>query len=148
MDFSTLEKRQLACLREVEINRRFGPALYLGCVPITRSAAGTLAFSGAGEIVEWAVHMRRFDQSALLSNLAMTRRHIGRSRKTARPMLSMSSHAEPSVVRHLQAQSPSANSRSSVCSSLRNSGAFARRRGIGFARQIEEQLKTCRRHAR
>jgi aminoglycoside phosphotransferase family enzyme/predicted kinase len=71
MDFSTLEKRRVACAREVEVNRRFAPDLYLGCVPITRAAGGRLAFGGSGEIVEWAVHMRRFEQSALLSSLAM-----------------------------------------------------------------------------
>ena len=70
MDFSTLEKRHAACAREVEINRQFGSALYLGCVPIARSSTGTLAFGSDGAIVEWAVHMRRFDQSALLSNIA------------------------------------------------------------------------------
>ena len=67
MDFSTLEKRHAACRREVEINRKFGSDLYLGCVPIARSPAGTLVFGGNGDIVEWAVRMRRFDQSALLS---------------------------------------------------------------------------------
>jgi len=67
MDFSTLEKRHAACIREVEINRRFGSDLYFGCVPITRSPAGRLVFGGNGDTVEWAVHMRRFDQSALLS---------------------------------------------------------------------------------
>ena len=70
MDFSTLAKRHAACLREVEINRRFAPQLYLGCVAICRTPAGALAFGSGGEIVEWAVHMRRFEQSALLSNLA------------------------------------------------------------------------------
>src|SRR5215468_6693616 len=70
MDFSTLEKRHVACLREVEINRQFAPALYLGCMPIARSPAGKLAFGSAGNIVEWAVHMRRFEQAALLSNIA------------------------------------------------------------------------------
>ena len=70
MDFSTLEKRHSACLREVEINRQFAPALYLGCVPISRSPAGKLAFGTDGRIVEWAVHMRRFEQAALLSNIA------------------------------------------------------------------------------
>ncbi len=70
MDFSSLEKREAACRREVEINRRFSPDLYLGCVPITRSAAGQLKFEGDGDVVEWAVHMRRFEQSALLSNIA------------------------------------------------------------------------------
>jgi aminoglycoside phosphotransferase family enzyme/predicted kinase len=67
MDFSTLEKRRIACHRELEINRRWAPALYLGCVPITRRPDGSLALGGAGETVEWAVHMRRFDQDDLLS---------------------------------------------------------------------------------
>lgn len=70
MDFSTLEKRAAACAREMEVNHRLAPELYLGCVPITRTGDGTLAFGGSGDIVEWAVHMRRFDQSALLSSIA------------------------------------------------------------------------------
>ena len=70
MDFSTLAKRRAACEREVEVNRRFAPELYLGCVAISRTPAGTMAFGAGGEIVEWAVHMRRFEQSALLGNIA------------------------------------------------------------------------------
>ncbi len=70
MDFSTLAKRHAACMREVEVNRRFAPELYLGCVAISRTPDGTLAFGTRGEIVEWAVHMRRFEQSALLGNIA------------------------------------------------------------------------------
>jgi uncharacterized protein len=70
MDFSTLERRKLACAREVEVNRRLAPDIYLGCVHITRAADGSLAFGGGGEPVEWAVHMRRLDQSELLSNIA------------------------------------------------------------------------------
>jgi aminoglycoside phosphotransferase family enzyme/predicted kinase len=70
MDFSTLEKRRVACEREVAINRQFSSDLYLGCVPITRSPEGVLSFGGTGEVVEWAVHMRRFEQSSLLSHLA------------------------------------------------------------------------------
>jgi aminoglycoside phosphotransferase family enzyme/predicted kinase len=67
MDFSTLEKRRIACHREVEINRQWAPDLYLGCVAIVRRPDGSLSLEGAGEIVEWAVHMRRFDQNDLLS---------------------------------------------------------------------------------
>jgi aminoglycoside phosphotransferase family enzyme/predicted kinase len=70
MDFSTLEKRHAACIREVAINQHFGSPLYLDCVPIARSRAGTLAFGRDGDIVEWTVHMRRFDQAALLSHIA------------------------------------------------------------------------------
>src|SRR3546814_3662992 len=39
MDFSTLEKRQQFCLRELEINRRTAPDLYLDVVPVTRDSA-------------------------------------------------------------------------------------------------------------
>ena len=70
MDFSTLEKRKAACAREVEVNRRLAPDIYLGCVAVTRAADGHLALGGGGEVIEWAVHMRRFDQSALLGNIA------------------------------------------------------------------------------
>lgn len=70
MDFSTLAKRHAACLREVEVNRRFAPELYLGCTAISRTPAGRLTFGADGEIVEWGVRMRRFEQSALLSNVA------------------------------------------------------------------------------
>jgi aminoglycoside phosphotransferase family enzyme/predicted kinase len=70
LDFSTLERRKVACAREVEVNRGLAPDIYLGCVPITRAGGGSLAFGGGGEVVEWAVHMRRFDQSQLLSNIA------------------------------------------------------------------------------
>mgnify|MGYP003835884323 FL=1 len=70
LDFTTLEKRRRACEREVEVNRLTAPNLYLGAVPITRSAEGKLAFTGRGPVVEWAVHMRRFDETATLDRLA------------------------------------------------------------------------------
>src|SRR5262245_60464155 len=70
MDFSTLEKRGAVSAQEVEINRRFAPELYLGRVPIARAPDGRLKLGGSGEIVEWTVRMRRFDQAALLSQVA------------------------------------------------------------------------------
>ena len=39
-----LEKRRAACHREVEVNRRWAPDLYLGLRAITRRPDGTLAF--------------------------------------------------------------------------------------------------------
>lgn len=69
MDFSTLDKRRRACAREVELNRATAPALYRGLVPIVRRD-GTLHLGGEGEIVEWAVEMRRFDENATLDQVA------------------------------------------------------------------------------
>lgn len=70
LDFSTLEKRKAVCAREIEINRRTAPDIYLGVVAITRKSDGALALGGEGDAVEWAVKMRRFDQTNLLDRLA------------------------------------------------------------------------------
>jgi aminoglycoside phosphotransferase family enzyme/predicted kinase len=70
LDLSTLELRKAMCEREIEINRRLAPEIYLGCLPITRGPGGGLRLGGDGEPVEWAVRMRRFDQAALLSRMA------------------------------------------------------------------------------
>ena len=67
VDFSTLHARHAAAVREMEINRPHAPNIYLGLVPIVRSEEGRYQLGGYGEIVEWAVHMRRFPQEAVLS---------------------------------------------------------------------------------
>jgi len=69
MDFSALEKRHAACETEIAVNRPNAPDIYLGVVPITRDAAG-LSLGGLGEVVEWAVHMRRFDENMTFDRLA------------------------------------------------------------------------------
>jgi hypothetical protein len=70
LDFSTLGKRRAACEAEIKVNRAFAPAIYRGVVPIVRDRAGRLAIGGKGEPVEWAVVMRRFDESQTLDQLA------------------------------------------------------------------------------
>jgi hypothetical protein len=70
LDFSTLGKRRAACEAEIKVNRAFAPAIYRGVVPITRNGAGQLAVGGKGQPVEWAVEMRRFDESQTLDRLA------------------------------------------------------------------------------
>ena len=69
MDFSTLEKREAACRAEIAANRHNAPGLYLGVVPITRHG-GTLQLGGTGAVVEWVVHLRRFDEDATFDLLA------------------------------------------------------------------------------
>ncbi|MDH3202214.1 MAG: AAA family ATPase [Myxococcales bacterium] len=59
LDFTTIEKRRNACEAEVRLNARLAPDVYLGVVPVTRDASGIHLLSGDGEIVDWAVHMRR-----------------------------------------------------------------------------------------
>lgn len=69
VDFGTLEKRRTACAEELRINRRSAPELYLDVVPVTGTADAP-RLAGTGQAIEWAVHMRRFPQDALLSNRA------------------------------------------------------------------------------
>jgi uncharacterized protein len=69
MDLSTLEKRRNACEAEIAVNRPSAPAIYLSALPIVRQGE-TFAIEGDGEIVEWAVHMRRFDENATLDHIA------------------------------------------------------------------------------
>lgn len=64
-DFSTLELRKHFCHEEVRLNRRLAPKVYLGAVPITSDGAG-LSVEGRGNVVEWAVKMRRVPQEASL----------------------------------------------------------------------------------
>jgi aminoglycoside phosphotransferase family enzyme/predicted kinase len=70
LDFSTLEKRKAACEAEIEVNRAFAPAIYRRVVAVTREADGSLALGGRGKPVEWAVEMRRFDETLTLDHLA------------------------------------------------------------------------------
>ena len=70
LDYSTLAKRKAACEAEIEVNRPFAPELYRRVVPITREAHDRLALDGKGEPVEWAVEMRRFDETRTLDHLA------------------------------------------------------------------------------
>jgi aminoglycoside phosphotransferase family enzyme/predicted kinase len=65
LDFSTLERRRHFCEEEVRLNRRHAPGVYLGVVAITRQRDG-LRVGGEGEVVDWAVHMRRLPAGASL----------------------------------------------------------------------------------
>ena len=68
MDFSSLAKRKAACEAELAINRATAPAIYLDVVSITQKG-DRLQLGGDGEIVEWAVHMRRFYENATLDHV-------------------------------------------------------------------------------
>ncbi|WP_341990022.1 AAA family ATPase [Azorhizobium sp. AG788] len=71
MDFSTLEKRRIACQEEIAVNRPNAPDLYLEALPVVRGDGG-LHLGGTGEVLDWVVHMRRFDETQTLDRVAMT----------------------------------------------------------------------------
>jgi len=68
LDFSTLEDRHFYCARELALNRRLAPDLYLEVVPIN-GPPSTPRVGGGGPVIDYAVKMRQFGQDQLASNL-------------------------------------------------------------------------------
>lgn len=71
LDYSTLERRRHFAHREIELNRRLAPTVYIDVLPIVRRS-GRLAFGApdsAEEAVEYAVHMHRLKEEWFLSSL-------------------------------------------------------------------------------
>jgi aminoglycoside phosphotransferase family enzyme len=63
LDFSTLEKREFYCSRELALNRRLTEGIYLSVEPV-RTHAGQCFIGGVeGEIIDYAVKMKRMDPS-------------------------------------------------------------------------------------
>jgi aminoglycoside phosphotransferase family enzyme len=68
LDFSTLEKRRFFCEKELQLNRRLCPDIYLEVVPINNQN-GALKISGSGETVEYALKMKRLPQDRIMTHL-------------------------------------------------------------------------------
>ena len=64
LDCSTLAARRRFCEEELRLNRRLAPGLYIDVVKVTGDAADP-HLDGAGEAIEYAVHMHAFHQDAL-----------------------------------------------------------------------------------
>ena len=68
LDFSSLEQRKYYCEEELRLNQRYAPELYLDVVAI-RGSEHSPQLGGDGEIIDYAVKMREFDQSCLLDHI-------------------------------------------------------------------------------
>jgi len=77
-DFTTLTLRHHFCEEEIRLNRRGAPDLYLEVVPITGTRRHPRIGAGrSGEILEYAVRMRRFPSDARLDQVALSGRLTG-----------------------------------------------------------------------
>lgn len=79
LDYSTVALRRQACFRELELNRRTAPDLYLAVRPVLRGSDGMLRLGApaeddagavAVEVIDWVIEMRRFGEDALLDTQA------------------------------------------------------------------------------
>jgi aminoglycoside phosphotransferase family enzyme len=67
LDFSTLDKRRFFCEKELELNRRLCPDIYLEVASINKS--NTIKIGGSGETVEYALKMKRLPQEKIMTVL-------------------------------------------------------------------------------
>ena len=67
LDFSTLEKRRFFCEKELELNRRLCPDMYLEVAPINKS--NIIKIKGKGETVEYSLKMKRMPQEKIMTML-------------------------------------------------------------------------------
>ena len=67
LDFSTLEKRRFFCEKELKLNRRLCPDVYLEVVAINKS--NIIKINGDGETIEYALKMKRLPQEKIMTLL-------------------------------------------------------------------------------
>lgn len=71
LDYTTLAKRRHFCQREMLLNRRLCPEIYLGVVEI-RESGGAIAISAGENVVEYAVKMVQLPEDRLMDRLLAT----------------------------------------------------------------------------
>lgn len=68
-DFTSMEQRGRFCGEEVRLNRRLCPGIYEGVVELRCDGEGRLRIGGEGELVDYAVRMRRMPQDRMMDVL-------------------------------------------------------------------------------
>jgi aminoglycoside phosphotransferase family enzyme/predicted kinase len=69
LDFTTLEKRKFYCEEELRLNRRLAPSIYLDVVPVLQDNSGNLSLGGTGQVIEYAVLMKKLPLDKMLKIL-------------------------------------------------------------------------------
>ena len=72
LDFSSLLKRKFYCEREIELNQRLAPDIYLEVVQVCRVRKKLALDSTTGKVIDYAVKMRRLDNSRQMNLLLET----------------------------------------------------------------------------
>ncbi len=94
LDYTTLEQRKFFCEQEVKLNRRLCPHAYMGVVPIVQRQ-GRIQLGGEGEVVEYAVKMRRLPADRMM-DLLLSQDQVSEEmiRKVARKLVDFHQGAE------------------------------------------------------
>ena len=82
LNFLTLEKRAFYCRREIDLNRRLAGDIYIDVLPVFFDGRHYSMGRKKGEIVEYAVKMKRIPSARLMISLydkgALTENHLAR----------------------------------------------------------------------
>jgi len=70
LDYTSIEARKYGSEREVALNSRTAPELYIRAVAVTLSPQGRLAIGGDRTPIDWLVEMKRFNPRETLDILA------------------------------------------------------------------------------
>lgn len=68
LDFTTLENRARCCLKEVTLNRRLCPEIYLDRVTVHKHGSG-YRLNGEGEVIEYGVKMVRLEEDRMMGKV-------------------------------------------------------------------------------
>ncbi len=74
LDYTDIAARRRSCCRELRLNRRLAPDVYLDVQALTADAHGRLAIGGAGKPVDWLLRMRRLPAERSFEALLRTQR--------------------------------------------------------------------------
>lgn len=100
LDFSSIEKRKFFCHKELELNSRISPNLYLDVIPIKKKHVFSNTNSEAEEIMDYAVQMKQLDTSRemhkMLAKNKVTEPHI---KKLAQKVAAF--HGEAPIIKNV-----------------------------------------------
>jgi uncharacterized protein len=150
LDFTDRERRHHFCREEVRLNRRLAPSVYLGVVPVVRDG-GTLRFGereDKGEVVEWAVKMRRLPPAATLrERLLENRLQASTLEALARRVAAFHQEAEsgPEISRYGRFSVVARNARDNLEQTRDHVGTtFSSRVHDRLSRKLEDRLNEHR----
>lgn len=66
MTHQSLAVRRQLCERELHLNRRLAPTIYLDVVPLTMDSNRRMRIDAAGDAVDWLIRMRRLERNWFL----------------------------------------------------------------------------------
>ncbi|MBK8970750.1 MAG: AAA family ATPase [Hahellaceae bacterium] len=78
LDFTTLDKRKFYCDEEVRLNRRLAPDIYLDTIAIYGSTESPRFVADGNPPIEYAVRMRQFDPSSVLTQAQHPAKELSR----------------------------------------------------------------------